>query len=321
MSAMRFMVMAAERAATIATTIHKIWLSEGHPCLVARAASNAPVSANGSANTECSNLIISSTILMRLAISELCAKSRLRFFRGGRARSAVHLFLREANLRQDAANELRNKIVDRFRLVIESRYRGHNHRTGLLRPQHVFQMNAVDRRVANTQNEFPAFLEHHVRRSRDQIVADAVGDCAQRPHRAGNDHHGIHRVAARSDRSAHVFVGQNVDFADRMAENAARQLFQIAGSNAKLFRKEPLARLRDHKMYACHARVFLQQCERLLSEDRSAGAGHTYGDNLFLCVSHVFCADTMSLAAAEWQVKQRQSCSAMIEFATAGEYE
>src|SRR5258706_5292802 len=175
---MRFMVMAAERAATIATTIHKIWLSEGHPCRVARAASSAPVSANGNANTECSNLIISSTVLTRFAISELRAASRLRFFQRGRARPAVHLFLREADLCQDAAHELRNEIVDRLRLVIESRYRGHNHRTGLLRSQHVFQMNAVDRRVANTQNEFPAFLEHHVRRSRDQIVADAVGDCA-----------------------------------------------------------------------------------------------------------------------------------------------
>ncbi len=50
------------------------------------------------------------------------------------SRPAVHLFLREADLRQDAANVLRNEIVDRFRLVIESRYRGHNHRAGLLRP-------------------------------------------------------------------------------------------------------------------------------------------------------------------------------------------
>jgi len=63
------MVIAAERAATMATTIHKICRTEGHPCRVHRAASNAPVSAKGSANIECSNLIISSTVLIRLAIS------------------------------------------------------------------------------------------------------------------------------------------------------------------------------------------------------------------------------------------------------------
>src|SRR2546426_10395454 len=65
---MRFMVMAAERAATMAARIHAIWRSVGQPCVVARAASRAPVSANGRAKTECSNLIISSTVRMRFAI-------------------------------------------------------------------------------------------------------------------------------------------------------------------------------------------------------------------------------------------------------------
>src|SRR6266852_8307928 len=147
MSAMRFMVMAAERAATIATTIHKTWLSEGHPCRVARAASNAPVSANGNANTECSNLIISSTVLMRFAISDLRATLRLRLSCRLSPRPAIHFVLREANLRQHTANVLRHKIVDRFRLMIKHRHRRHDHRSGLLRPQHGFQMNAVEWRI------------------------------------------------------------------------------------------------------------------------------------------------------------------------------
>src|SRR6266568_8136872 len=70
---MRFIVMAAERAATMAARIHAIWRSVGQPCVVARAASSAPVSANGRAKTECSNLIISSTVRMRL-----CSRIRLR---------------------------------------------------------------------------------------------------------------------------------------------------------------------------------------------------------------------------------------------------
>src|SRR6266403_802760 len=139
MSAMRFMVMAAERAATIATTIHKIWLSEGHPCRVARAASSAPVSANGNANTECSNLIISSTVLTRLAIFELRAALRLRFFRGWRTHPAIHLVLRKPDLREHAARVLRNKVVDRFRMVIKRRHRRHNHRSRRLRPQQILQ--------------------------------------------------------------------------------------------------------------------------------------------------------------------------------------
>src|SRR5713226_5039587 len=148
-SAMRFMVMAAERAATIATTIHKTWLSEGHPCRVARAASNAPVSANGNANTECSNLIISSTVLMRFSISQSRVISRLRFFRRRRARPPIHLVLRQPNLRKNPANILGNKIVDRFRLVIKRRHGGHDHRSGLLGPQHVLQMDTVEWGIAH----------------------------------------------------------------------------------------------------------------------------------------------------------------------------
>src|SRR5215469_14192991 len=61
---MRFMVMAADRAPTIATMIHAIWRQAGKPP-AARAASNAPTSANGRAKTECSNFIISRTVRIR----------------------------------------------------------------------------------------------------------------------------------------------------------------------------------------------------------------------------------------------------------------
>ena len=54
-SASRLNAIAAERAATIATTIHASWRQFGTP----RAANIAPHNANGSANTECSHLIIS----------------------------------------------------------------------------------------------------------------------------------------------------------------------------------------------------------------------------------------------------------------------
>src|SRR5271165_5267317 len=80
---MRFMVIAADRAPTMAMTIHRICRHDGQsafageaatadkPAPVAgidayRAASNAPVSAKGSAKTECSNLIISRMVRMRL---------------------------------------------------------------------------------------------------------------------------------------------------------------------------------------------------------------------------------------------------------------
>src|SRR5689334_3098902 len=112
---MRLMVIAAERAETIAAIIHRIWRNVGQPCEVKRAARSAPVSAKGSANTECSNLIISRTVRMRPAM----AASGLRFLRFGvRAGPAVHLILSETDLSEHAANVLRNEVVDGLRMMI-----------------------------------------------------------------------------------------------------------------------------------------------------------------------------------------------------------
>ena len=57
-STRRLNAIAADRAVTIHTTIHPSTRKAGHPS----AASTAPVSANGSANIECSHLIISSVM-------------------------------------------------------------------------------------------------------------------------------------------------------------------------------------------------------------------------------------------------------------------
>src|SRR5215813_9296991 len=131
---MRLMVMAAERAETIATIIQRIWRSVGQLCEVKRAARSAPVSAKGSANTECSNLIISRTVRMRPAIA-----LSLRLFRFGmRTCPAIHLSLLKADLREHAANVLGNEIVDRLRMVIIGRNSGHDDCSGRLRANHVF---------------------------------------------------------------------------------------------------------------------------------------------------------------------------------------
>src|SRR5450432_4030957 len=133
---MRLMVMAAERAATMATTIQANWRSVGQPRCVARAASNAPVSAKGSANTECSNLIISRTMRMRLvfficgagADASSVATSGLGLFRGrwnGPA-PAIHFFLRQADLREDAADILCDEVVDSLRVMIKRGDGGHD---------------------------------------------------------------------------------------------------------------------------------------------------------------------------------------------------
>src|ERR1700761_1265551 len=61
-SAQRLKAMAADRAVTMQTTIHRSFDQEGHP----EAASTAPARAKGSAKIECSHLIISRVVLTSL---------------------------------------------------------------------------------------------------------------------------------------------------------------------------------------------------------------------------------------------------------------
>src|ERR1700674_372184 len=311
---MRFMVMAAERAATMAMTIHKIWRNVGQPegvLCATRAASSAPVSAKGSAKIECSNLIISSTMRNLPAMAQL----RLRFLRRGLAGPAEHLLLRKINLREHAADVLRHDVVDALRMIVKSGNRRHDHGAGLLSAQHVFQMDAVERRVAHAEDELAAFLEHDVGGACDEIIAGPIGDCAQCPHGAWNHEHGIDGVTPRSDRCTDVFVRKHFNLRRGAPEEPARKLPQITRRDAQLFSKETLPGFGDDQVDARNASVFFKQYECPLCEDCPAGSGHTNRNALFFGVRHVFRAGKFSLAAACGQVKHARGKLPMVEFA------
>jgi len=152
----------------------------------------------------------------------------------------------------------------------------------LLRAQHVFEMDAVEGRVAHAEHKLAAFFEHNVSGTGDEVVAQTVGDSAERAHRAGNHEHGINGVAAGGDGSANVSVGKHFNFRGRATEKAARELLGIARSDVQLFGEEALTRFGDDKMYAAYASVSFKQIKRLLREERAACAGHTNGYDLFV---------------------------------------
>src|SRR5690348_227621 len=82
----------------------------------------------------------------------------LRLFHIRLARPAIHIFLRKIDLCQNSANILNDQVVDRLWMMIEGRDRRHDHRSRLLRAKHVLQVNAVEGRVADAEDEFPVFL-------------------------------------------------------------------------------------------------------------------------------------------------------------------
>src|SRR4029077_17048860 len=239
-SAMRFMVIAAERAPTMAITIQRICRNDGR-LPPARAASRAPTSANGSANTECSNLIISSTMRIRdllifgstletkkeYSSPRRREKRRNQFYRLRASRlpkisflprasiakalrlaalPAILLFLREANLREDSVGELLDHVFYGLRAVVERWHRGHHDCACVVHAQHVFQVNPVERCLSQAEDQRAALLEANICGPRQQIAGSPRGDGAKRTGGARDYAHAIDKRTAGSDAGANVLV-------------------------------------------------------------------------------------------------------------------
>src|ERR1700719_3360625 len=95
--------------------------------------------------------------------------------------------LGQPHLREDAADILRDQIVNGLRLMIKRRDRRHDHRSGLLRAHHVFEMDAIERRITNAEHQPTAFFERHIGGTRNEIVACSTGNRGERAHRARYD--------------------------------------------------------------------------------------------------------------------------------------
>src|SRR4030095_12392319 len=84
-------------------------------------------------------------------------------------------------------------------MVIESRDRRKNHHSHSRELQHVLEMYLAERGFSNHQHELASFLENHVSRAVDQIVAQAMCDGSESPQAAGRyDHPEGHERATRN---------------------------------------------------------------------------------------------------------------------------
>src|SRR5690348_6094741 len=139
---MRFIVIAAERAPTMATMIQAICQAmvraAGQFARPARSASKAATRAKGSAKTECSNLIISSTVRMRLWTGGAGANSGWAFgwiadlLPMIAALPVILVVLRKIEMREDAVDILRDDFIDGFWRVIKRGSGGHDERAGVV---------------------------------------------------------------------------------------------------------------------------------------------------------------------------------------------
>jgi hypothetical protein len=195
-------------------------------------------------------------------------------------------FLGESDLGEDAADILGDEVVDRFGRVIERGDGGHDDGSGLLRAKHVFEMDAIERRLADAEDELAAFLEANIGGAGKEVVAQAAGDGGESADRAGNDDHGVHGIAAGGDGRADVFIGEEFDLGAGLAEQKLRQLFCVRGDDAEFVGAEAESGVCDDEMDAGDARVGFEEAENGLREYGAGVSGDTDGDGFGLGGGH-----------------------------------
>ena len=170
---------------------------------------------------------------------------------------------------------MRHQVIDCLRLMIKGWDRRHDHRSGLLRAHHVFEMDAIERRITNAENQTPAFFERHIRGTGNEIVASAAGHRGERSHRARYDAHRIRRIAAGGDGSANVRIRKNFNLASRLGatriEHSLRQFGKRPGDVQFVF-EQAQAGFGDDQMNACHARIGIEHSQSGLRQDGARSA-------------------------------------------------
>ena len=134
---------------------------------------------------------------------------------------ALHQLVLDPEMIEYAGHDEVDQVFDALGLVVEARVGGKNHRSRAREPQHVFQMQGGERRLARHQDQLAAFLERDIRRALDEVVREARGDRGQRAHGAGADHHGVGRVGARGDGRKPVLAAEYAQLA-ALAPSSAR---------------------------------------------------------------------------------------------------
>jgi len=108
---------------------------------------------------------------------------------------------------EDSVDELSGHVGGALRQVVERGDGGEDNGSGVGGQLHIAQVDAIERRLTNAEDEWSAFLEADVGGALNEVRGETVCNGGERSHRAGKDDHAIGGVAAAGDVSADVTVG------------------------------------------------------------------------------------------------------------------
>jgi len=120
--------------------------------------------------------------------------------------------LGQADVGEDAVNEVAGHVGCGLRVVVEGGDRGEDGGASVGRELHVAEVDAVEGSFADTEDEGAVFFEADVGGALDEVGGQAVGDGGEGAHGAGKDDHGVGGIAAAGDVGADVGFGVMLDF-------------------------------------------------------------------------------------------------------------
>src|SRR4051812_22817609 len=101
-----------------------------------------------------------------------------------------------------AHRDVIDHVVEILWVIVERRHWGKNHDAHAREFQHVLEMDFVEWRFTHNEDELSTFLENHVRRAMNQVVAQPMSNRCERAHTAWRDHHSERYERAAGDRSS-----------------------------------------------------------------------------------------------------------------------
>jgi hypothetical protein len=113
---------------------------------------------------------------------------------------------------EDSVDELAGHVFGALRVVVEGGDDREDGGAGVGGELHVAEVDAVEWRLADAEDEGAIFLEADVGGALDEVRGEAVGDCGEGSHGAGKDDHGVGGIAAAGDVGADVGLRVLLDF-------------------------------------------------------------------------------------------------------------
>jgi hypothetical protein len=186
--------------------------------------------------------------------------------------------LGQIKLTENAADILLGEVVNCFGPVVESGHGGHDDGAGIVGPQHVLKMDAIEGSLADAEDERAAFLEADVSGAGEQIFGEAVSDFGEGSGGTRDDGHAIDRSGAGGDGCAYVFIGKVGDFCSAGLGEERGESFEVLDDDVELGREKALASFADDEKNLGDARVGVEMLEDGAGVESAAGSGDADGN-------------------------------------------